>query len=402
MLEYKFLYPDDFNPIVERSKDTLFMWFFEQRDSVGVVFGLDTLDFNTKPFDSLFYNKTLSMVDFNAAKTILAPFDSLQVNFISPLSKIDSTLIRLTNKPAQIEEKPNNLGQKDSIQINKKGLSAGKRKVDSRSNTTDSLEILQDTAIQTQGIDTSLNDVKVVIKDSLVIDSLEMERDSLVIDSSTVRLDTVLIDYDFSFNTKFRKLNINSKWLEAYEYRLELLPGAITDIYGRQNDSLLIDFKTASLDEFGNISINLSGLDSAQQYVVLLKLNDETIKKTIVPDSTLKRIDHKRLRVNTYSIELIKDDDGNGEWTTGDYWKKRQPEETKTFQLEKLRENWDLEAVVFWNENTTIIQDSLVIGVDTSLVKPPPSGINKRKQVPRSGRPNRKGRNDPDPKGKND
>jgi hypothetical protein len=241
--------------------------------------------------------------------------------------------------------------------------------------------------------------------DSLALDTLALNSlalDSLALDSLGTMLDTVLVEYDFTFSTQLRKLTINSKWLEKYEYRLTLLPGAITDIYGRQNDTLVLDFKTASLDEFGSISINLSELDSAQQYIVLLKLNDETIKKTVVPDTTIKRIEHKQLRVNTYSIELIKDDDGNGEWSTGDYWQKKQPEELKTFVLDKLRENWDLEAEIFWNQPKSMQRDSLGVGQDSTLLKSPPPGIGKKKPPPRSDNPRGRPKNVPRSKGKND
>jgi hypothetical protein len=180
------------------------------------------------------------------------------------------------------------------------------------------------------------------------------------------------------------------------------LPGAVTDIYGRQNDTLFIDFKTASLDEFGSISINLSELDSAQQYVVLLKLKDETIKKSVVPDTTVKRIEYKQLRINTYSIELIKDDDRNGKWTTGDYWKNRQPEELKTFTLEKLRENWDLEANVYWNQPKAMPIDSTGIGQDSTSMKTPPPGDGKKKPPPRSDDSRGRSKNTTNPKGKND
>ena len=360
------------------------------------------------------------MVEYNAAKTILAPFDSVEVTFISPLSEIDTSLIRLTNKPLIINENPIKGGLKDSIQKGKTIPPSDSIEVDSIE--VDSLNIKLDSEIQdslnvdsialAQVVDTSIIGKKTEIQDSIVGDSLLTIVDSIGLDSLGSKIDTALIDYDFTFSTHLRKLTVNSKWIEKYEYRLELLPGAITDIYGRQNDTLLLDFKTTSLDEFGNISINISELDSAQQYVVLLKLNDETIKKTIVPDTTIKRIEHKRLRVNTYSIELIKDDDGNGEWSTGDYWKKRQPEEVKTFTLDKLRENWDLEANIFWNQPNIIQKDSSGVAQDSTMLQLSPDGklLKKetyidtiiQKRLP-SGSKNPKGRskNAPNPKGKN-
>lgn len=438
-VDFSFLYPDDFDPLVEKSKDTLMFWFTEDRDSVGVIYDNDTLDFTVKPYDTLFYNSTLSMEGYNAAKTILAPFDSLNISFTTPLAAIDTSLIRLTNQP---RPKPSEMPV-DSLQRGRNSMSRDSMLLDSMqldsmqldSMELDSTTLLSDTLlldstiiqldtilsasdslqIERDSLDMPLDTTSIFVDpgilDSFEIDTLDIEIDSSMIDSLNALADTILIDYEFEQSILLRDLFINSAWEEKSKYRLELLPGAVTDIYGRQNDSLSLDFKTAGLDEFGNIAINLSGLDSAQKYIVLLKLNEEIIKKTLVIDSTTNRIEHTRLRVNTYSIELIKDDNGDGEWTTGDYWKNRQPEELKTFELEKLRENWDLEANVFWNEvKTSAIDssgaalDSLSNGTpqDSLLNRTPPDGLNQkneRGEKKERERGERRGRND---KGKNE
>lgn len=418
---FEFLYPEDFEPIVEYNKDTIMYWFSEPRDSVGVIYGVDTLDFMIKAFDSLFYAGELAMIDFNAAKENLAPFDSLRISFIAPLAEIDTSLIRLTNQPYVPPEIPI-----DSLSNGRRGKMKDTTRTDSALigldtllvdsidlsidtllNDLDSLEATKDTVNQLfmesdSIVDTGkMNDLEI---DTLRNDSLNMKIDTTGIDSLNTMADTVLVDYEFGQSVLFRDLMINSKWEEKSKYRLQLLPGALTDIYGRQNDSLILDFKTAGLDEFGNIAINLSGLDSGQNYVVLLKLNDEVIKKSQVidVDSTTNKIEHKRLRVNTYSIELIKDDNGDGEWTTGDYWLKRQPEESKKFTLEKLRENWDLEANVYWNKTDAIGIDTSEIAQDSTLLEGPRSGLKNKKSKPKGDKSPRKSRIDRDPKGRNE
>ena len=120
-------------------------------------------------------------------------------------------------------------------------------------------------------------------------------------------------------------------------------------------------------------------------------------------DSTNNKIVHKRLRVNTYSIELIKDDNNDGKWTTGDYWLKRQPEELKTFTLEKLREDWDLEANIFWNDEKSAGVDTSGVARDSSELRRPPKGVDRNGTGSRNERgSNRRRGIKPDPKGKND
>jgi hypothetical protein len=59
-------------------------------------------------------------------------------------------------------------------------------------------------------------------------------------------------------------------------------------------------------------------------------LKDYTMKLTgLVPDR--------------YDVEIIRDENRNGIWDAGDFWKKRQPEQYKRYKGEKLRENWEAE-----------------------------------------------------------
>ncbi|MDF1696669.1 MAG: Ig-like domain-containing protein [Saprospiraceae bacterium] len=413
-VSFSFLYPGDFEPLVERSNDTLFFWYTELLDTVGVIYDLDTLDFTLKPFDSTFYDQKVTLHTFNAAKTILAPFDSLQLSFSAPIASIDTSLIKLSNIPAKAIIKNENDTLSILFDSTKNVLVLDSNEVQLDTLNQDSIVVEQDsvsfpldslpTLIETSGVlpDSIVLEDLDVFKDSLNIDSIGVLQDSLVLDSMANVLDTVLVEYDFTSSFGLRQLFVHSNWKEKFEYRLELMPGAITDIYGRQNDTLSIEFKTAGLDEFGNIAINLSGLDSAQQYVILLKLNNDVIRKTIIGDSIPPKIDYRRLRVNTYSIEIIKDDDQNGEWTTGDYWLKRQPEELKTITLEKLRENWDLEANVFWNEEETNAVDSTGSVQDSTLLDQLQQGLNNPPDRPKPKGTKGSPKIVPDPKGKND
>ncbi len=416
-VDYHFLYPEDFDPLIEKNKDTLMFWFTQPLDSLGVIYDLDTLDFTIKAFDSIFYAGNLSLIDFNTAKTTLAPFDSLKISFNAPLVEIDTSLIRLTNPP--VSRLPESAI--DSVASGKRGLlkdaliadtsaiepdallsDSANTNVDTIPNGTDSLQIDKDSF--DRKTDTSGTPVNFEAKDSLGIDSFGLGVDILVGDSLSTVPDTAQIEYEFGQRISLRNLYIDSKWKEKSTYRLELLPGAVTDIYGRQNDSLLLDFKTAGLDEFGSITINLSGLDSAQHYVILLKLNDEIIKKSQVVDvdSTNHKIEYKQLRVNTYSIELIKDDNNDGEWTTGDYWLNRQPEELKIFTLEKLREDWDLEANVFWDETKTSTLDASGIERDSTSGRLPPERLKGKKPGSRINKSEGSPKIVPKLKGKND
>ena len=50
--------------------------------------------------------------------------------------------------------------------------------------------------------------------------------------------------YEFNNQIIERHLAINNKWKENHDYRIVILPGGITDIYGRTCDTITFDFKT--------------------------------------------------------------------------------------------------------------------------------------------------------------
>jgi len=248
----------------------------------------------------------------------------------------------------------------DSLAVDSIGLA----KIDTSSSVVDSITI-----------DSSIDSIPLV--DSLVNTSIEIDTSSSIIDSldkiSDPLLDSLMnasLDmiefYDFDYIINDRELMISKPWKEGHEYQLIILPGGIKDIYGRGCDTITFDFKTASKDEYGNITLTVADLDSLQQYIVILRDGETRIKHTIIKDVKKEEVSFKRLAASTYNIQLIKDENRDGKWTTGDYWKHRQPELLKKFELEKLRENWDLQATISW-DGTTV--DTLGSGIDSTFMQ---------------------------------
>ena len=70
-------------------------------------------------------------------------------------------------------------------------------------------------------------------------------KDSLKIEFE-VKLDTIMNEYSFVFEKE-----------EEEEYRIELLPDALTDFYENKNDTLFYKVKTRTYNDYGNLSLNL-------------------------------------------------------------------------------------------------------------------------------------------------
>lgn len=341
---YEYLYPDAFSPTIEASGDTARFYFSEPIDSVGVVFGSDTLDFVIKPFDSLFYTNKLTLQGDNRIDGKLAPFDSLRMLFSAPILSIDTALIALTDEPVEIEEKDTTIRNVDTSALLRVDSLAA---LDTLRMPMDSIKITTDFVEDTAVLDT-------IVSDSILL------TDSILAGGDTIR------SYSFMADAISRALQISNQWKSAHRYRLTLLPGAVTDIYGRTTDTVTFDFLTSSPDEYGAIDLTIAGIDSATQYIVLLRQGEKVVTKRIINSVSSQKLLYRRLPVNTYNIHLIKDDNRDGKWTTGDYWLQRQPELLKKFEIEKLREDWDLEATISWDELEVIMHtDSLGVSQDS-------------------------------------
>ncbi len=145
-----------------------------------------------------------------------------------------------------------------------------------------------------------------------------------------------------------RRLWVSAAWREQTGYELTLLPGAVTDLFGlRLQDSLVRTFTIQPAENFGVLTLQVGGLDSAKAYVLRL-LGKGDVPVETFPCSGQARFTRKLpfLSPGSYSLEIIEDLDRNGRWTTGSYWLRRQPERVLRSQLEELRANWEMESVI--------------------------------------------------------
>lgn len=153
----------------------------------------------------------------------------------------------------------------------------------------------------------------------------------------------------FIDTTDARLLHIHYPWQESRPYQLEFRPGAFRDIYGRSADSTLVfEMNIASRKTYGNILLNISGLDSAHAYILELLISENTVAQTrLLPaGATGHKLEFNTLFPQAYSLRIVEDRNANGIWDSGSYDAKRQPERIFSFKLEPLRANWDLEAEV--------------------------------------------------------
>ena len=130
---------------------------------------------------------------------------------------------------------------------------------------------------------------------------------------------------------------------EGTPYTITIYPGAFTDIFGLKNDTLRARFTTTTVENYGNLIVNLT-LPREEEQFILQILDDQ---KVVLQQKEVTQNDQyvfRNLMPDTYRLRLIHDKNRNGEWDTGNYLRGIQPEPVYFFpETVQIRENWDVE-----------------------------------------------------------
>jgi hypothetical protein len=144
-----------------------------------------------------------------------------------------------------------------------------------------------------------------------------------------------------------RKLQLNADWQEGKRYNLRILPSALTDIYGAKNDTVVLFIGVQLKEEFGDLTLKISNLDSTKNHICQVIGGGGNVEKEFYIEQKARfttRIE--TIQPDGYTIKIIEDLNKNRRWDTGDYDKKTQPERIFTQTAESLRANWEVEVEI--------------------------------------------------------
>lgn len=165
------------------------------------------------------------------------------------------------------------------------------------------------------------------------------------LDSNQIALfisDSISSPFTYSLDSIKNKVDFDFVLEPNQSYSFEIMPGAITDFFGMQNDTLNYRFTTGSYADFGNLRLNVGG---AVRYPMIAQLtNDrgEIFRELYAEQPEI--FEFKNLDPGEYNIRVIFDDNSNGKWDTGSYLKKIQPEKVSYYpDVIDVRANWELE-----------------------------------------------------------
>ncbi len=141
---------------------------------------------------------------------------------------------------------------------------------------------------------------------------------------------------------------VNTPWKAGMNYSLTLLPNAVSDTYGLKNDTIIYTkIKALGAKDLGTISLKINSLDSTKQYIVnLTDATNNVVASFIIKNKKQEKFTVANKLVGSYGLMLITDDNKNGVWDTGDYFKHRQPEHQQIVAPQTLKANWELELSI--------------------------------------------------------
>jgi len=135
-------------------------------------------------------------------------------------------------------------------------------------------------------------------------------------DSAAVAFTSALDSYKNTYKIKFDKTEDNI-------YKLQMLPGAFTEFFGTQNDTLHFSVRTKPLEDYGDLRITLRNAN----YPVIVQLTNQ--KGDVVMEKISLEygpVDFISITPGKYYLRVIFDSNGNKLYDPGNYLKKRQAE----------------------------------------------------------------------------
>lgn len=145
------------------------------------------------------------------------------------------------------------------------------------------------------------------------------------------------------------ELTINHPGLANESFAITLLPGAVRNTANVPNaDTLRHQYTRNSLEKYGRLTLEVTGLDSTAAYLLQLLDKEEPVAGTqrSITGTFVFDVIYPALKPTTYRVEIISDTNRNGRYDTGDFLLGRQPELIQRFDIETLRPNWEVEETI--------------------------------------------------------
>ncbi|WP_303184476.1 Ig-like domain-containing domain [Tannerella sp.] len=200
---------------------------------------------------------------------------------------------------------------------------------------------------------------------------IEPKREAILLEQQN---DTLWTSVDFTLvqdSLDLLKYHIRHLWKYGASYRVTIDSAQLQSIYGHHNDTYETSFQIRKKEEYGHFYLNIGGV-TEPAFVELLNANDVPVRKRPVKDGGVL---FPNLLPEKYYARLIVDTNGNGEWDTGNYAGKRQPETVYySPNIYTMRANWEIEET--WDVTDTPVTRQKL----PEITKNKPKDVTRRKR----------------------
>ena len=155
-----------------------------------------------------------------------------------------------------------------------------------------------------------------------------------------INKDSVAVPFTNSFDKIKNRYQFSFDKIEQERYSMQLLPGALTDLFEQQNDTLNYQISTKTESDYGNIRLTLKNA----KYPLLVELIGDKSEKIATSYYITKPepIDLRFVLPGKYYIRVIHDTNKNEKYDAGNYLKQLQPERVSFYpKLLEIRAGWD-------------------------------------------------------------
>ena len=207
----------------------------------------------------------------------------------------------------------------------------------------------RDTLIDSLSLDPKTNNV-IHLKEKFKISSnlpIINVQESLI---NITDIDTLKVNFRSSISENNDEVEIEFNVSPSDNYKILFLPNAITDIKGNINDTLQFNLSSQSLEDYGNIFLDVVRNNDSKYILQLINFDGDIIREYI-DISQNSTYNFEYIRPGKYTFRLIEDINENNIWDTGNYLKKLSPEPVYYFPTQlDIRANWDLNEIFDLNQ----------------------------------------------------
>jgi len=141
--------------------------------------------------------------------------------------------------------------------------------------------------------------------------------------------DTIAIPATGIFDAIYNTASVIFDKTESTTYKVELLPGALTDFFENSHDTLSYVVRTRAISDYGSLNLSLVNAKNFPIIIELVDNNFNVLSKKYITENT--PVDFDFVPPGDYYVRIIYDENENEKWDTGDFLLRTQPEKVIYF-----------------------------------------------------------------------